>query len=184
MNAPLNLHRMLQQLVLHEGTEPRPYRCSASKLTIGHGYNIDARGLGPMSKALGRTVTIEELYDKGLTSEDSRVVLAADVAEFERRVRAKWPTYDRLDEVRKRVVIDFVFNVGGAGALAFKAAIARLELALRQADADLRQACWDACAFHIMDSLWSNQVDDGLGGKYGRADRLCHMLRTGKDYTK
>lgn len=182
--APLNVDRMVEQLFLHEGFRARPYRCTADKRTVGVGYNIDARGLGPLSDAIGRQVTMEDLVSRGLTEAEGRLQCRTDVITFERVVAREFPVYQKLDEVRKRVVIDFVFNVGGAGAKAFKTTISRLRLALDQTDPLLEQVCLEACAFHLMNSLWADQVDDGLRGKYGRADRLCEMLRTGKDYTK
>jgi hypothetical protein len=48
----------------------------------------------------------------------------------------------------------------------------------------VQQAFFTEAAFHIMNSLWARQVDDGLAGHFGRADRLCTMLRTGQDYTR
>lgn len=184
MTAPLNVERAADQLGMHEGFESKPYRCTASKLTIAHGYNIDARGLGPLSKAIGRTVTLPELYASGVNVWEGRQALIADIRDLDRKIPGKFPLYLQLDEVRKRVVVDFVYNLGGTGALAFKTAIDRVELALQQTTPRLRQACWDAAAFHLMDSLWADQVDDGLRGRYGRADRLCGMLRTGRDYTR
>lgn len=184
MSAVLNIDRAADQLALHEGFESKPYRCTASKLTIAHGYNIDARGLGPLSAAIGRTVSLPELFAKGITKIEAHRALVADIRDLDRKIPGKFPTYLRLDEVRKRVVVDFVYNVGGTGALAFTTTIDRIELALEQTTPRLLQACWDAAAFHLMDSLWSDQVDDGLRGRYGRADRLCGMLRTGRDYTR
>lgn len=181
---PLNIERAAHQLARHEGFEPVPYRCTEKKLTIAHGYNIDARGLAPLSAAIGRPVTLPELYATGLTKAEAHRALVADILELDRKIPAKFPLYLRLDEVRKRVVVDFVYNLGGTGALAFKTAIDRVALALEQTTPRLRQACWDAAAFHLMDSLWADQVDDGLRGRYGRADRLCGMLRTGRDFTR
>lgn len=175
------IDRLVQQLVFHEGLRTTLYRCTSGKLTIGVGYNIDDRGLSDMSEALGRAVTLEELKARGLPEGDCISVLKADIARFESSIRAKFPTYDDLDEVRKRVVVDFVFNLGGAGAQKFKSAIRFITLAVAQRDPALAEACYTAAAFHIADSVWARQVDDGLAGRKGRADRLVYMLRTGKE---
>ena len=180
----MNYGRMLDQLELHEGYRPTLYRDSVGKWTAGIGYNVDDRGLGPMSTALGKTISMAYLRDTGLTHEEARAVCLTDIRYFEDRVRRRFNEYDMLDEIRQRVCVDLAFNMG-AKALGFKSVIAAVRLALLQtAGSDLRQACWDAACYHLMDSLWANQVDDGLGGKYGRADRLCQMLRTGADFAK
>lgn len=181
---PLNYDRAEAQLFLHEGFEPRPFRCTEKKLTVGCGYNIDARGLEPLSRALGRSVTLKELHERGLDEREARTVLREDIRLFEAAIIAGFPVYNRLDEVRKRVVVDFVFNVGGTGARTFKTAAARLTLAVAQTDPRMEQVCLEATGYHVMDSLWADQVDDGLRGRYGRADRVVTMLVTGKDYTR
>jgi lysozyme len=170
-----------QQLIDHEGLRTRLYRCTSGRLTIGVGYNVDDRGLGPMSQALGRTVSMDELQRDGLSTEDAVRLLEADIHRFEEEVRAKWVNYRELDEVRQRAVIDFVFNLGLAGARKFKSAIRFADLALTATDVSYREACWTAVAFHVMDSVWARQVDDGLAGRRGRADRLATMVRTGRD---
>jgi lysozyme len=175
------LQRLELQLVAHEGLRTVLYRCTSGKLTIGVGYNVDDRGLGPMSAALGRTVTIEELRARGISREDALTVLRADIARFVRAIRQAWPSFDRLNGVRQRCVVDFVFNVGGAGALKFRQAMRFVHMAIEQPNPDLAEACYTAVAFHLADSIWARQVDDGLAGRKGRADRLVHMMRTGLD---
>ena len=39
------LERIKEQLVRHEGLRLKPYRCSAGKLTIGIGRNLDDCGI-------------------------------------------------------------------------------------------------------------------------------------------
>jgi hypothetical protein len=48
----------------------------------------------------------------------------------------------------------------------------------------VQQAFFHETAWHAKDSLWARQVDDGLAGSYGRADRIADMMRTGLDYTR
>lgn len=179
----VNVQRMIEQLDLHEGFRSHPYRDTVGKLTVGYGYNIADRGLAPMSTALGRPITMDLLQTSGLTKDDAQRVLRADIRYFEQKVRQRFTLYDRLDEVRQRVVLDLAFNMGTKSER-FVSAIGALTMALQQHDPRVVQMCWAACCYHLMDSLWARQVDDGLAGKYGRADRLCEMLRTGKDWTK
>lgn len=167
-------------LIRHEGIKLKPYRCSLGFLTIGVGYNIDARGLGSLSEAVGREVTIEELTQKGLTDAEVFKLLRADLRHFLADVQARFPEFEQLDEVRQSAVVDFVFNIGLAGAAKFKTTLRFLRMALRQSNPDLKEACFTAAAFHAANSLWAQQVDDGLGKKFGRADRILYMIRTGE----
>ena len=41
----INMKRMREQLILHEGLKLTPYRCTSDKLTIGVGRNLDDRGI-------------------------------------------------------------------------------------------------------------------------------------------
>jgi len=181
---PLNRPRLQDQLILHEALRLTPYRCTSGKLTIGVGYNVDDRGLAPLVKALGRPVTMAELQAGRFTRADALRVLDADITTFEQQIRAAFPLYDRLNDPRKRALVDFVFNIGVTRAKAFRKAIDALTRGITATDARVQQAFFWETAWHAMDSLWARQVDDGLAGTYGRADRVANMLGTGKDYTK
>ena len=169
------LTAMRRELLEDEGLRLQPYRCSAGKLTIGVGFNLTDRGVEVLEAIIGRPVDL----GVGITRAEALQVLDADIEHFELRVRARCPAYTRLDPVRQRAVVHFAFNLGKR-ALGFPTAIARLKLALEQTDPGLVQACWDAVAYHLLDSLWARQVDDGLGARRGRADRIAAMLRTGQ----
>lgn len=76
-----------------------------------------------------------------------------------------WPT---LDAVRQDVIAEMVYNLGSARFMEFRdflAAVARSD--------------WERAVAEMWDSIWSHQVDDGPGGKYGRVDRLAAMMKTG-----
>lgn len=161
--GPIDLAKMEQQLLLHEGLRLTPYRCTANKLTIGVGYNLDDRGLAELEAAIGRP------FDGTLTREEALQVLRADIARYEAAVRKHWPHYDALDPVRKRVALDMSFNMG-FGALKFRGTIA----AVIAGD-------WKKAKRHMMDSLWADQVGDGPGGQMDRAERLSLMMETGVD---
>lgn len=176
-----DLSALRAQLVQHEGLRLRLYRCTSGKLTIGCGYNLDDRGLKPMERALGRSVLLNELERNGLSEADAMRVLDADIQRFEDDVDSRWPNYAALDGVRQRAVIDFAFNLGVAGAAQFANAIRFANMALSTKDVGYQEACWTAVAFHMANSVWARQVDDGLAGRKGRADRLCAMVRTGRD---
>ena len=94
------MDRIKEQLVRHEGLRLKPYRCSAGKLTIGIGRNLD---------------------DCGITQSEAYVMLINDIMNCEKQLQAKIPDiYNGLDEVRKSVLLNMCFNLGISGLLGFK----------------------------------------------------------------
>ena len=99
MEAKL-LELIKEQLVRHEGLRLKPYRCTAGKLTIGIGRNLD---------------------DCGITQSEAYVMLINDIMNCEKQLQAKIPDiYNGLDEVRKSVLLNMCFNLGISGLLGFK----------------------------------------------------------------
>lgn len=103
-----------EQLILHEGLRLKPYRCTAGKLTIGVGRNLDDKGISEL----------EALYL--LWNDIKDVMDALD--------RYAW--YRQLDPVRQKVMIDMAYNLGMAGLLKFRRMIAAIELGDYGAAAD------------------------------------------------
>jgi len=96
---------MTRQLRLHEDERLKPYRCTAGKLTIGVGRNLE---------------------DRGITREESAYLLANDIAAEERELLRALPWVAQLDEVRQRVLLDMSFNLGIVGLLGFKNTLATI----------------------------------------------------------
>jgi lysozyme len=86
MNPHIEAH-----LVRDEGLRLKPYRCTAGKLTIGVGRNLD---------------------DMGITEDEARLLLRNDIARVEAECRREFPWFGALDEVREAVVLNMVFNLG------------------------------------------------------------------------
>ena len=98
------LNRIKAQLVRHEGLRLKPYRCTAGKLTIGIGRNLD---------------------DCGITQSEAYVMLINDIMNCEKQLQSKIPDiYNGLDEVRKSVLLNMCFNLGINGLLGFKNTLA------------------------------------------------------------
>ena len=103
MEAKL-MDRIKEQLVRHEGLRLKPYRCTAGKLTIGIGRNLD---------------------DCGITQSEAYVMLINDIMNCEKQLQSKIPDiYNGLDEVRKSVLLNMCFNLGINGLLCFKNTLA------------------------------------------------------------
>lgn len=132
---------MVRQLRLHEGERLRPYRCTAGKLTIGVGRNLE---------------------DRGITAEESAMLLSNDISREERDLLAALPWAAKLSEVRQRVLLDMSFNMGLQGLLQFKRTLAAIEAGRYQQAAGM-----------MLDSRWAQQVGQ-------RAQRLSEMMATGQ----
>ncbi len=132
---------MVRQLRLHEGERLRPYRCTAGKLTIGVGRNLE---------------------DRGITAEESAMLLSNDISREERELLAALPWVAKLSEVRQRVLLDMSFNLGLQGLLAFKRTLAAIQAGQYQQAAGM-----------MLESLWARQVGQ-------RAQRLSQMMATGQ----
>ncbi|MDP3114073.1 MAG: glycoside hydrolase family protein [Candidatus Cloacimonadaceae bacterium] len=103
MEATL-LERIKEQLVRHEGLRLKPYRCTAGKLTIGIGRNLD---------------------DSGISQTEACVLLENDIQNCEKQLIDEVPEiYNPLDEVRKSVLLNMCFNLGIGGLLGFNNTLA------------------------------------------------------------
>lgn len=87
----MNLERLYARLTLDEGKRHKPYRCSAGKLTIGVGRNLD---------------------DRGLTDSEIAFLLENDVALATADCRRLFYQFDDLDDVRQEVLVSMAFNLG------------------------------------------------------------------------
>ena len=57
-----NKETLIEQLMRHEGFRTKPYRCSAGKLTIGYGRNLDDKGITKAEAFMMLKNDIEEAY--------------------------------------------------------------------------------------------------------------------------
>ena len=96
---PFDRTALIRQIRLHEGERLKPYRCTAGKLTIGVGRNLD---------------------DRGITREESAMLLDNDIRLLEIELFRALPWASALDDVRQRVLLDMAFNLGLPGLLQFK----------------------------------------------------------------
>ena len=80
-----------QMLIRHEGLKLKPYKCTAGKLTIGVGRNIE---------------------DMGITEDEAIYMLRNDVARFAAELAQAKPIVKSLDDVRYYVLLNMAFNLG------------------------------------------------------------------------
>lgn len=101
----MNLSILKLELIRDEGCRLKPYRCTAGKLTIGVGRNLD---------------------DVGISNAEAGFLLDNDIKRTTDELDAKWPKWRELDDVRQRVVVNMAFNLGVKRFLGFTKTLAAI----------------------------------------------------------
>ncbi len=147
--------KLLDQLKRHEGTKRDAsglhiaYRCTAEKLTIGYGHNLDANpvpGVGDDSK---------------LTEDQATRLLDADVSACERDVLKSLPWAVSLSYARYAVLVNMCFNLGINGLLGFNNTLRMV-----------KAGNYAGAARGMLASRWAGQVGN-------RAQELARQMETG-----
>lgn len=136
----MNLARLYLRLSEDEGKRSKPYRCTAGKLTIGVGRNLD---------------------DRGVREDEIALMFNNDVLEAIGDCRRLFRSFDALNDVRKEVVVNMMFNLGYTRLAGFKKFLAAVQAGK-----------WSDASREMLDSKWADQV-----GR--RADRLANAMRKG-----
>jgi len=88
-----------ETLVKQEGLRLKPYRCTAGKLTIGYGRNLD---------------------DNGISQDEAEIMLSNDIRAVKVAVYSALPWVYSMDENRQMVILNMAYNLGIAGLLEFR----------------------------------------------------------------
>lgn len=136
----LNLERAKHYTKRFEGLRLKPYTCPAGKLTIGYGHNLD---------------------DNGITEDIAVRMLNADLMSAENEVRARFSSYNKLNEARQFVLTDMAFNMGIVKLLTFKKMFAALA-----------KGEYPTAAREMLNSKWAVQVGN-------RAKVLAEIMKSG-----
>lgn len=137
-------HTIESQLALHEGRRRKVYRCTAGFNTGGVGRNLDAIGF---------------------SDDEIDLMLHNDVKRAKHELDKAMPWWRSLDDVRQKVMVDMMFNLGPRNFGGFVRTLW-----------DIRDGKYTAAADRMLKSKWAKQVK-------GRARRLAEMMRTGEDYS-
>lgn len=97
---------LIEQLKRHEGLRLKPYRCTAGKLSLGYGRNLE---------------------DKGISEHEAELMLSSDIHEVQDELTKLLPVYSKLNPARKDALTNMGFNLGVTGLLKFKKMISALE---------------------------------------------------------
>ena len=95
----MNDHRLAQQLLTDEGLRLKPYRCTAGKLSIGVGRNLD---------------------DRGITEAEALMLLQNDINAFWGQLVVSMPWVLTAPEPVQEALLNMCFNMGLGGLLQFK----------------------------------------------------------------
>lgn len=154
MNLDLCMPWVCRRLAFHEGVRYKPYYCTAGKLTIGVGRNLEDNPLTPEErKACG------DIY-QGITKNAAYMLLRNDVTRCEEELRKNIPFYQSLDVERQYAVIDMCFNLGINKLLRFRKMLKALE-----------EKKYNLAGAECLDSTYAKQVPI-------RARRIAHLIRT------
>ncbi len=139
-----------------EGFSSIVYKCPANFNTLGFGHNIDANPLNDLQKEL--------LNDDGSISEDNATILLLnEIPKYEADAR-ELVDFDHLNDARKALMIDLVYNLGKKGFEKFTGTRGFIVMG------DYNNA-WKA----LKHSRWFKQVGN-------RGIRNCAILRDGVIY--
>lgn len=166
--GPVRMDRLRLQLEMHEGVRATVYRDTEGHPTIGIGRNLDAK---PFDARERTVIGDRDLHRIGLTAGEIGMLFRRDVADAVVQLDRHLPWWRSLDEVRRRVMVDMMFNMGpgapdAGGLLSF---VRTLE--------HIRAGQYQSAANGMAASKWARQTKT-------RADRLIRMMRTGEDWTE
>ncbi|PKN08050.1 MAG: lysozyme [Deltaproteobacteria bacterium HGW-Deltaproteobacteria-8] len=102
----MNAQRLAEDLPRDEGLRLKPYRCTAGRLTIGVGRNLD---------------------DRGITESEALLLLDNDIKDCWGRLAAAQPWVLAAPEAVQEVLVNMCFNLGLAGLLGFRQTLALLQ---------------------------------------------------------
>lgn len=102
----MNRQRLARQLIQDEGLRLRPYRCTAGRLTIGVGRNLD---------------------DRGITEDEALMLLENDINSFWEQLTAAQPWIASAPEPVQEALLNMAFNLGLGSLLGFKNTLALMQ---------------------------------------------------------
>jgi lysozyme len=101
----IDIEKLMKELKVDEGFRDKVYKCSAGKLTIGYGWNLE---------------------DSELPERIAEMMLSYAIGDkLQSLERLSW--WCGLNDARKRALVNMAFNIGVAGVLKFKKMIAAIE---------------------------------------------------------
>ncbi len=110
----IDMYKVSQRILLHEGLRLQPYFCTKGKQTIGVGRCLDTN---PLTKEEEKVVGD---WHHGITKCAAMYLLRNDIKRIYRELAKKIDFFKELDGERQYALIDMAFNLGVSGVLKFK----------------------------------------------------------------
>lgn len=102
----MNRQHVAEQLLVDEGLRLKPYRCTAGRLSIGVGRNLE---------------------DRGVSEAEALLLLDNDIKDFWEQLRGRLPWLEKAPERVQEAVVNMAFNLGVNGLLGFKETLALMQ---------------------------------------------------------
>ena len=161
--ADIDRDKLQAQLIRHEKEMTKVYLDSMKIPTIGVGFNLKRGDAKKKIEALGLDYAKVLAGQQELTSAQVRTLLTADTDAAIADCKAVFPKFGELSDVRQRVLVDMMFNLGKTKFAEFKKMIAAV-----------KDGKFPAAADEMKDSDWFKQVKS-------RGKTLEAMMRTDKE---
>jgi len=150
----MDFNIIVKRLEFHEGLKLFPYYCTAHKLSIGIGHNIEARPwTDEERKAIGD-------WEKGITKNMAYMICRNDVNLCLEKLKTL-DFWKSLDEERQYALIDLCFQIGFAGLKKFR------KMLKAMSEKDFKTAS-EQC----LDSTYAKQTPK-------RSKRIAKLIKTG-----
>jgi lysozyme len=102
----MDMERVRKTLVRHEGLRLKPYKCTAGKLTIGVGRNLD---------------------DVGITEETAMTMLTEDIKNAISDLRKNFSWFETMPPIVQEALVNLAFNMGMGTLKQFVGTLGHLE---------------------------------------------------------
>jgi len=109
------ISKLIPMIKRHEGFRLKPYRCTAGKLTIGYGRNLD---------------------DVGINEIEAEFLLSSDVRQATNDTQDIFPEILEYSQNRQMALINMCFNLGKTRLKKFKCMIMAIEKGYWETAAD------------------------------------------------
>lgn len=145
--------KLIEQLKFEEGLRLRAYRCTAGKLTIGYGHNLEAK---PYFNG--------ERIPSEITEAMANQLLEKDVDDVHDQLATVYHGFLLLQGARRDACVNMAFQLGVQGFMQFK----QLLVALDKCE-------WAKAYTAALDSKWARQTPH-------RAERVAGQFVDGRHY--
>lgn len=159
----IDLAKLKAQLIQHEGKRSKVYKDTEGIPTIAVGFNLTRSDAKSKMEAMGLDYRKILSGDLELNEAQIESLLSADIEAAIADAISSVKVFDKLSDVRKRVVVDMVFNLGKTRFLKFVNMIAALE-----------KRDFDTASKEMTDAKWCKQVKT-------RCTTLVAMMKSGSD---